>query len=172
MPTHSVVLLSLLPNHPFSNLDFSGLDQPILLNFDFAVSKCSRFNNWPIFSKSITDLVHFRPYQTLCYFVAFWVLLASTKWPLHFGMVLSHCLEESKLPYLIWKGIFRAFIWSHLLKYLLVKKPSSGHFIRLSLGALVDQITKVDDLWSSRSLIYDRQCYVRDPLPPPSADII
>ena len=107
-------------------------------NFDVAVSKCSRFNNWPIFSKSITDLVHFRPYQTLCYFVAFWVLLASTKWPLHFGMVLSHCLEESKLPYLIWKGIFRAFIWPHLLKYLLVKKPSSGHFIRLSLGALVN----------------------------------
>ena len=143
MPTHSVVLLSLLPNHPFSNLDFSGLDQPILLNFDFAVSKCSRFNNWPIFSKSITDLVHFRPYQTLCYFVAFWVLLASTKWPLHFGMVLSHCLEESKLPYLIWKGIFRAFIWPHLLKYLLVKKPSSGHFIRLSLGALVIRQTQV-----------------------------
>ena len=127
----------LLPNHPFSNFGFSGLNQPIFLKFDFVVSKWPKFNNWPIFSGNIIDLIHLRPHQTLCYFMAFWVVLASTKWPLHFGMVLSHCLEESKLPYLIWKGIFRAFIWPQLLKYLLVKKPCFKHFIRLSLDALV-----------------------------------
>ena len=73
LPTLSVLLLCFLPNHPFSNLDFSGLGQPVFLKFHFAVSKCSKFNNWPTFSKSITDLIHFRPHQTLCYFLAFWV---------------------------------------------------------------------------------------------------
>ena len=115
--TLSVLLLCFLPNHPFSNLDFSGLGQPIFLKFHFAVSKCSKFNNRPTFSWSITDLIHFIPPQTLYYFVAFWVVLASTKWSLNFGMVLSHFLEESKLPYLIWKSIFRAFIWAQILKY-------------------------------------------------------
>ena len=33
LPTLSVVLLCLLPNHPFSNLDFSSLGQPIFLTF-------------------------------------------------------------------------------------------------------------------------------------------
>ena len=73
LPTLSVLLLCFLPNHPFSNLDFSGLGQPIFLKFHFAVSKCSKFNNWPTFSRSINDLIHFRPHQTLCYFLAFWV---------------------------------------------------------------------------------------------------
>ena len=121
LPTLSVLLLCFLPNHPFSNLDFSGLGQPIFLKFHFAVSKCSKFNNWPTFSKSITDLIHFRPHQTLCYFLAFWVAPASTNILQHFGMVLSHFLEESKLLYLIWKSIFRAFIWTQMLEHLLVK---------------------------------------------------
>ena len=73
LPTLSVVLLCLLPNHPFSNSDFSGQGQPIFLKFHFAYSKCSKFNNWPTFSKNITDLIQFRPHQTLCYFLAFWV---------------------------------------------------------------------------------------------------
>ena len=70
-------------------------------------------------------------------FFGFLSVLALTMWPLHFGTDLSHFLEESKLPYLIWKGIFRAFIWPQLLKYLLVKKPCFKHFIRLSLRPLV-----------------------------------
>ena len=117
LPTLSVLLLCFLPNHPFSNLDFSGLGQPIFLKFHFAASKCSKFNNWPTFSRSITDLIHFRPHQTLGHFVAFGVGLASTMWPLHFWMVLCNLLEESKLPYLIWKSICRAFIWIQMLKY-------------------------------------------------------
>ena len=39
LPTLSVLLSCLLPNHPFSNLDFSSLGQPIFLKFHFAVSK-------------------------------------------------------------------------------------------------------------------------------------
>ena len=62
--TLSVLLLCFLPNHPFSNLDFSSLGQPIFLKITCAVSKCSKFNNWPTFSKIITDLIHFRPHQT------------------------------------------------------------------------------------------------------------
>ena len=116
LPTLSVLLLCFLPNHPFSNLDLSGPGQPIFLKFHFAVSKCSKFNNWPTFSLNISDLIHFRPHQTLGHFVAFWVGLASTKWPLHICMVLCNLMEESKLPYLIWKSIFRAFIWPQMLK--------------------------------------------------------
>ena len=41
LPTHSVLLLYSLPNHPFWNLDFSGLDQLILFKLDFVVSCCS-----------------------------------------------------------------------------------------------------------------------------------
>ena len=126
LPPLSVLLLCFLPNHPFSNLNFSGLGQPIFLKFHFAVSKCSKFNNRPTFSWSITDLIHFIPPQTLYYFVAFWVVLASTKWPLHFEMVLSHFLEHIKLPYLIWKRIFRSFIWPQLLKYFWWNKPVMG----------------------------------------------
>ena len=120
-PTHSVQLFCLLPNHPFSNLGFTGMNQSIFLKLCFVVSKWPKFNNWPTFSENIIDLIHLRPHQTLCYFVAFWVVLASTKWPQHFGLSLSHFMEESMLPYLIWKRIVRAFIWSQMLKYLLVK---------------------------------------------------
>ena len=116
-PSHSVKLFSSLPNHPFSNLGFSGLGQQKILKFDLVVSKWPKFNNWLTFSKNITDLIHLRPHQTLCYFVAFWVVLASTMWPLHFGMVLSHFLKQIRLPYLIWKRIVRSFIWPQLLKY-------------------------------------------------------
>ena len=54
------------------------------------------------------------------------MVLASTKWPLHFEMVLSHFLEQIKLPYLIWKRIFRSFIWPKLLKYFWWNKPVMG----------------------------------------------
>ena len=121
LPTLSVLLLCFLPNHPFFNLDFSGLGQPIFLKFHFAVSKWSKFNNWPTFSKSITDLIHFRPHQTLCYFFALCVAPASTSIPQHFGLPLCNPLEQIMLPYLIWKGIAIAFIWCQMLKYLLVK---------------------------------------------------
>ena len=117
LPTLSVLLLCFLPNHPFFNLDFSGLDQPIFLNFHLVVSKWPKFNNWPTFSLNISDLIHFRPHKNLCHFVAFWVGPVSTKGPLHFWMVLCNLLEESKLPYLIWKSIFRSFIWPQLLEY-------------------------------------------------------
>ena len=76
LPSLSVMLSCLVPNHHFSTLDFSGLGQSVFLKFDFAVFKWSKFNNLPTFSKSITDWIHFRPHQTLCYFLAFWVL-----WP-------------------------------------------------------------------------------------------
>ena len=79
-PSHSVKLFSLLPNHSFSNLGFSGLGQQKFLKFDLVVSKWPKFNNWLTFSKNITDLIHLRPHQTLCYFVAFWVVLTSTTW--------------------------------------------------------------------------------------------
>ena len=92
LPSLSVVLFCLLPNHPFSNLDFSGLGQPFFLNFDFAVSKWPKFNNWPTFSRNMNDLIHFAPHQTLCYFSGLLSVPASTRWPLHFGMVLSHFL--------------------------------------------------------------------------------
>ena len=137
LPTLSVVLFWLLSDHPFSNLDFSGLGQSIFLKLDFVVCIWSKFNNWLTFSENITILIHLKQPQILCYFVALWVALASTKWPLHFRMVLSDCLEESKLPYLIWKGIFRAFIWLHLLKYLLVNKTCFGHIIPLKVEPLV-----------------------------------
>ena len=45
LPTLSVLLLYYLQNHLFSNLDFSGLGQPIFLKFDFSVSKCYKSNN-------------------------------------------------------------------------------------------------------------------------------
>ena len=137
LPTLSVVLFCLLPNHPFSKLGFSGLIQQIFVKLYFAVSKWPKFNYWSIFSLDISDLTPFRPHQTLCHFMAFWVSLASAMWPLHLGMVLSRFLEESKLPYLIWKSIFRAFIWTQILKYLLVKMSCSGQIIPLNDFALV-----------------------------------
>ena len=107
LPTLSVLLLCFLPNHPFSNLDFSGLGQPIFLKFHFAVSKCSKFNNWPTFSKSITDLIHFRPHQTLCYFLAFWVC-----WPQPSDLYILVCrsvtccwISEYHTP------IWRRYLW-------------------------------------------------------------
>ena len=114
LPSLSVVLFCLLPNHPFSNLDFSGLGQPFFLNFDFAVSKWPKFNNWPTFSRNINDLIHFRPHQTLCYFSGLLSVPASTRWPLHFGLSLCNLLEQIMLPYLIWKGIAIPSIWGIL----------------------------------------------------------
>ena len=145
LPTLSVVLFCLLPNHPFSKLGFSGLIQQIFVKLYFGVSKWPKFNYWSIFSLDISDLTPFRPHQTLCHFMAFWVRLASAKWPLHLGMVLSHFLEESKLLYLIWKSIFRAFIWTQILKYLLVKISCSGQIIPLNDFALV-QSQKYDPI--------------------------
>ena len=45
----------------------------------------------------------FKPY--------FWVVLASTRWPLHFGLSLCNLLEQIMLPYLKWKGIGIPSIW-------------------------------------------------------------
>ena len=114
--TFRVLLLCLLQNHPFSNLGFSGRIQQIFVKLDFAVSKWPKFNYWSIFSSDISYLIPFRPHQTLCHCMAFWVGLASTKGPLHLGMVLCNYREESRLPYLIWKSMLRAFIWTQILK--------------------------------------------------------
>ena len=37
--------------------------------------------------------------------------LGSTNYPLHFGLSLSHSLEQIRPPYTIWKGTYLAFIW-------------------------------------------------------------
>ena len=55
--------------HPFSNLDFSGLGQPICVKLGFATSKRPKSYNRPTFSKRITGLLHFWPHQTLCFFL-------------------------------------------------------------------------------------------------------
>ena len=60
-PSHSVKLFRVLPNHPFSNLDCSGLECSIFLKFDLVVSKWPKFNNCSIFFKNVTDFMYFRP---------------------------------------------------------------------------------------------------------------
>ena len=117
-PSHSVKLLNFLPNYYFSNLDCSGLEWQNFLKLDLLISKWSKFNNWPIFFEILTDLVYFRSHQTLCYFVAFWSVPASTKWPLHFGLSLSHLLLDIRVSYTHLKRILMAFRWPQLLEYI------------------------------------------------------
>ena len=111
-PSHSVKLFYLLTNHPFSNLVFSGPNKHFNLKFGLVVSKWPKFNNWPTFSWNVTDLIHLRPHETLCCFVAFWVVLGSTNGAQHFGLPHNHLPEYRDLPYLIWKRGVRSFIWA------------------------------------------------------------
>ena len=45
LPSHSVILFCLLPNHYFSNLGLSDLGQPTFLKFNFFFSKWPKFYN-------------------------------------------------------------------------------------------------------------------------------
>ena len=82
----------------------------------------------------ITGLFHLKYLTNWGHFVALWVVCALTK-RLHFWMDLSHFRVESKLPYLIWKRIFKAFIWSELAK-MLVKHACYGPIIPLDMSPL------------------------------------
>ena len=132
--------LCLLPNHPFSNLGFSGLILPILLKFNFAVSKCPKFKNWPTFFSKYSCFNTFMTSLNFVLFGSFLNALASTRWPLDFGVKLSQFLEEGKLPYLIWKKIVRAFTWPQKQQWLLVIFLSKWLSVIFTISLLVRNV--------------------------------
>ena len=77
LPTLSEVLLCLLPNHPFSNLDFSGLGQPIFLKFVLVSPNGLNLTTDPHFLK-IYLIQYLSDHIKLC--VILW--LSGLAWPL------------------------------------------------------------------------------------------
>ena len=105
-PSHSVKLLYVLPNYPFSNLDCLGLEWPNFMKFHLVVSKCPKFKNWAKIFNMPIDFIYFRPHfiyfrpPKLCvFFWAFWVVPALTKLAPHFGLSLSYFLLDIRLLY-------------------------------------------------------------------------
>ena len=111
-PSHSVKLLYVLPNYPFSNLDCSGLEWQNFLKLGLVVSKYPKFKNWAKFFQMVFDFIYFTLPQTLGIILAFCIVPALTKLAFHFGLSLSHYLSDMRLPYRHLKRVCRPFIWS------------------------------------------------------------
>ena len=77
-----------------------------------------------------SELIHSNSYLQ----AYFWVTLGSTKCRLHFGLSVSHLMEEGKLLYPIWKRIPRASIW---LKTALASKGLSESASVIALSSLI-----------------------------------
>ena len=79
-------------NLPFFQLRFIEPEPKFFFTFYFEVSKWPKFNNRPVFSKNMTDLISLH-HMKLC--VILWVselYRPQPEGPLHFRMILSHFL--------------------------------------------------------------------------------
>ena len=104
-PSHSVRLLYVLPNYPFSNLDCSGLEWENFLKFDLFVSK------WPKLKKTEPKVVKWLLISyTLDHLnlrVFIWPFESCRHWPNKFYILVWHSVTSygiSGYYTLIWKG--------------------------------------------------------------------